>query len=115
MKNSEEIRISCNQLCESSEHICSLLTDMEYLEEMDSHLLGTWRDLQLNELEHMQMLILQLTGLLTENLAEEVQNQPEHVDDDDTSAFFAGELNAKKSVPAKKPAAKKQQNDHGRG
>jgi len=82
----EDVSRHLSKICES---IQNLACSIEMYQHMDGDLEATYETLMLDKLEHLQMLTLKLTELITS--AEERSDSQENLDEGG-GAFFAGEL-----------------------
>ena len=96
MKNAYAISSMSRQMVKVCEQIDSLAMGVQDTEQGIGDLADTYQDLILDELEHIQMLTLKLTELVSEAVGEE----PANTDEGDSSAFAQGNLNAKKTGDA---------------
>lgn len=87
MKNITAINSICTQLIKSCEKIQAVNSGMAMIEHSTPELLETYDGIRFDELEHTQVLVLNLTQLVTASSAED-ENM------DDGSAFGPGELTA---------------------
>jgi hypothetical protein len=96
MKNAYAISSLSRQMVKVCEQIDSLAMGVQDTEQGIGDLGDTYQDLLLDELEHIQMLTLKLTELVSEAVGEETAN----TDEGDGSAFAPGDLDAKKTGDA---------------
>ena len=92
MKNAYAISSLSQQMVKVCEQIDSLAMGVQDTEQGIGDLGDTYQNLLLDELEHIQMLTLKLTELVSEAVGEETAN----TDEGDGSAFAPGDLDAKK-------------------
>lgn len=90
MKNTFAICDICRQIEKACESLCSLCDAFDHVEDMNEDIAASYRDAQMDNLEHIQMFTLHLTGLLSEahNIQEDVAEAEVKAD----SAFAEGEL-----------------------
>lgn len=93
MKNAYAINSVSQQMVKICERIDDLASAVEGSEQDTGDIADTYQDLLLDELEHIQMLTLKLTELVSEAVGEETANN----DEGDDSAFAPGDLDAKKT------------------
>ena len=96
MKNAYAISSMSRQMVKVCEQIDSLAMGVQDTEQGIGDLGDTYQDLLLDELEHIQMLTLKLTELVSEAVGEETSN----TDEGDGSAFAPGDLDATKTGDA---------------
>lgn len=90
MKNGMAISAICRQLKLVCDRIDNMSMDIEQFEQNNSDMVEVYASLRLDELEHAQMLTLNLTRLMTQADVEE----PNVNTDEGGSVFAAGELNS---------------------
>ena len=90
MKNGMVISAICRQLKLVCDRIDNMSMDIEQFEQNNSDMVEVYASLRLDELEHAQMLTLNLTKLMTQADSEE----PNVNTDEGGSVFAAGELNS---------------------
>lgn len=96
MKNAYAISSLSRQMVKVCEQIDSLAMGVQDTEQGIGDLGDTYQDLLLDELEHIQILALKLTELVSEAVGEETAN----TDEGDGSAFAPGDLDATKTGDA---------------
>ena len=90
MKNGMAISAICRQLKLVCDRIDNMSMDIEQFEQNNSDMVEVYASLRLDELEHAQMLTLNLTRLMTQSEVE----KPDVNTDEGGSVFAAGELNS---------------------
>lgn len=93
MKNAYAIGSLSRQMCKVCEQIDSLAMGVQDTEQGIGDIAGTYQELLLDELEHIQMLTLKLTDLISQATGEENSN----ADEGEGNAFAQGDLNAEKN------------------
>jgi hypothetical protein len=93
MKNAYAISSLSRQMVKVCEQIDSLAMGVQDTEQGIGDLGDTYQELLLDELEHIQMLTLKLTELVSEAVGEETTN----TDEGDGSSFAPGDLDAEKT------------------
>ena len=86
MKNKVALEHLCKQLCVASEKIVSIVSDMSLLEQACPDLLDIYEHFLLDEVAHVQILGLEMTRTVTEENAEEEEENT------DEGIFGPGEL-----------------------
>lgn len=87
MNASDSVSDVCRQISKACDYICSLTESGNRT--TDKELMEAYADARLDELEHIQIFTLKLTGMLAGEYPEEETNIDEGV-------FFTGELNSVK-------------------
>lgn len=95
MKNAYAISSLSRQMVKVSERIEGLAMGVQDVEQGIGDIADTYQDMLLDELEHVQLLTLKLTAMISDAVGEEAAN----TDEGDGSAFAAGELTAVKDGP----------------
>lgn len=93
MKNAFAISSLSRQMEKVCEQIDCLAMGVQDTEQGIGDIAGTYQDMLLDELEHIQILALKLTELISQAVGEE---QETNTDEGEGSAFAEGELTAVK-------------------
>ena len=96
MKNAFAISSLSRQMEKVCEQIDCLAMGVQDTEQGVGDIAGTYQDMLLDELEHIQILALKLTELISQAVGEE---QETNTDEGEGSAFAEGELTAVKDKP----------------
>ena len=96
MKNAFAISGLSRQMEKVCERIDCLAMGVQDTEQGVGDIAGTYQDMLLDELEHIQILALKLTDLVSQAVSEE---QETNTDEGEGSAFAEGELTAAKDAP----------------
>lgn len=93
MKNAYAISGMSRQMVKVCEQIDALAMGIQDTEQGIGDIADTYQDMLLDELEHIQMLTLKLTDLISQATEEGAAN----TDEGEGSAFSAGDLTAEKT------------------
>ena len=93
MKNAYAISSMSRQMVKVCEQIDNLALGIQDTEQGIGDIADTYQDMLLDELEHIQMLTLKLTDLISQATEEETAN----TDEGEGSAFAAGDLTVEKT------------------
>ena len=96
MKNAFAISSLSRQMGKVCEQIDCLAMGVQGTEQGVGDIAGTYQDMLLDELEHIQILALMLTELISQAVGEE---QETDTDEGEGNAFAEGELTAVKDKP----------------
>lgn len=97
MKNAYAISSMSRQMIKVCEQIDSLAMGVQDTEQGSDNIADTYHDLLLDELEHIQMLTLKLTELVSEAVGEQ---DAVNADEGEGSAFFQGDFTVEKTGEA---------------
>ena len=96
MKNAFAISSLSRQMEKVCEQIDCLAMGVQDTEQGVGDIAGTYQDMLLDELEHIQILALKLTELISQAVSEE---QEINTDEGEGSAFAEGDLTVVKDAP----------------